>query len=333
VNRIAHRDDREPSADALDLLRCAERAESVVEEQLERALYGDARDFLARPGKAFRARLIEACYALADGATDGLPRAALEAVELLHGGSLIIDDIQDDAELRRGAPALHRLIGTPRAINSGNWLYFVALARLDELPLDARRARTLTRAAHECLMRCHEGQALDLALRVDELRRADIAALARITSALKTGALTGFAAALGGTLAGGSAEALDALTQFGQRVGIALQMLDDLSGLVREDRKDKALEDLRGRRVSWGWAWASELLDELSFKQLVRQLAREGELGAVRLRLSESVQAIGREHVARTLDEARCELARAFAPSHAREALHAELSRLEQSYG
>ncbi|MDB4987061.1 MAG: Polyprenyl synthetase, partial [Myxococcaceae bacterium] len=102
-------------------------------EHLERALYGAAREFLGRPGKAFRTRLIEGCFALLAQDGERVPAAAVETIELLHGGSLIVDDIQDDALTRRGSPALHQLIGTPRALNTGNWLYFVALARLDAL--------------------------------------------------------------------------------------------------------------------------------------------------------------------------------------------------------
>lgn len=306
--------------------------EGEADAQLERALYADARGFVARPGKAFRARLIEASFALAGG-SEPLPTAALEAVELLHCGSLIVDDIQDDSESRRGAPALHRLIGTPRALNTGNWLYFVALSRLDELPLDCARAYALSREAHRCLVRCHEGQALDLALRVSEVRRAEVAPLTRTIAGLKTGALAGFSSRLGATLAAADAAVIDKLTEFGTRIGRALQMLDDLGSLTCEARHHKALEDLRGQRVGWGWAWAAEVLDEVTFKQLIKLLAREGDLPALRARLAEVVEPLGRMRIRAALDEAERDLAAMFAKSHALELLHGELVRLERSYG
>jgi geranylgeranyl pyrophosphate synthase len=307
--------------------------EPSLRDDLALALYDDARAFLARPGKALRARLIQASFELAGGSARDLPQTALDAIELLHGGSLIIDDIQDDAELRRGAPALHRLIGTPRALNTGNWLYFVALERLDALPLDAERARTLTRAAHRCFVRCHEGQALDLALRVSDVRRGDIARLAQEISAHKTAALTSFAASLGATLAGAPVHVADVLASFGHKVGLALQMLDDLGSLVEARRHHKALEDLRGQRVGWAWAWASEVLDELSFKQLVRLLARDSELTQVRERLADAVEPLGRMRVHAVLEEAREQLAVVFPESHALATMQAELSKLERSYG
>ena len=308
-------------------------AHGIDPAHLERALYADAREFLARPGKAFRARLIQTCFSLARGEHAPVPAEAIEAIELLHGGSLIVDDIQDDALTRRGAPALHRVIGTPRALNTGNWLYFVALSRLDALALAPETASELTRAAHVCLMRCHEGQALDLALRVGDLRRADLPSVVRFVSALKTGALTGFAAGLGASTAGASPAVTQRLTSFGQKVGVALQMLDDLGSFVAPKRHHKAREDLSGQRASWVWSWASETLDEHTFKQLVKQLSREAELELLRERLSEAVHALGRSRVHEALELAKRELHTMFTPSSALDALHAELTHLEQSYG
>ncbi|MDB4988568.1 MAG: Polyprenyl synthetase, partial [Myxococcaceae bacterium] len=248
--------------------------------------------------------------------------------------SLIVDDIQDDALTRRGAPALHRSIGTPRALNTGNWLYFVALSRLDALALDSTLARELGRAAHLCLMRCHEGQALDLALRVGDLRRAELPQIVRVISALKTGALTGFAAQLAGSVAGGgSAHDIEALTRFGQRVGVALQMLDDLGSFVAAKRHHKAHEDLQGQRASWVWSWASEALDEHTFKQLLKQLSRESELDLLRERLADAVETLGRARIGEALAEALGELGKSFEHSRALEALRAELAHLEHSYG
>lgn len=304
------------------------REHGVDPELLEQALHTPLREFLARPGKAFRARLIEGCHQLAGGAE--APAAALEAIELLHAGSLIVDDIQDDAETRRGAPALQRMIGTARALNAGNWLYFEALARLDSLALPPARALSLGRAAHLCLLRCHEGQALDLALRVGELRRAELAGLAHFVSALKTGELMGFAAQVGAAAAGAPDALIAQLAEFGQRVGIALQMLDDLGSIVCEARAHKGDEDLSGQRPSWAWAWASETLDELAYKQLLKLLER-GELADLRERLALAIEPLGRARVHEALERAFAALPPA--PPKVIEAMRSELTRLENSYG
>ncbi|HEX5659249.1 MAG TPA: polyprenyl synthetase family protein [Polyangiales bacterium] len=318
----------EPAPVALGLPEALCREHGVDPAQLERALHAPLREFLARPGKAFRARLIEGCHQLAGG--EAAPPAALEAIELLHAGSLIVDDIQDDADTRRGGPALHRLIGTPRALNAGNWLYFEALSRLDALDLPLPRARLLGRSAHLCLQRCHEGQALDLALQVSELRRAELPGLVSFVSALKTGALMGFAAELGATAAGADDELSRTLHRFGERVGVALQMLDDLGSIVCGARAHKGVEDLQGQRPSWVWAWASEALDELAYKQLLKLLERS-ELDDLRARLALAVEPLGRARVHAALDEAFATLP--SAPRKAIEAMRSELTRLENSYG
>ena len=85
----------------------------------------------------------------------------------------------------------------PRALNVGNWLYFVALSKLDELDFDPSRALATTRAAHRCFLRCHEGQALDLTLRIAELKRAEVSARGAHHESAQDGALMSFAARLG----------------------------------------------------------------------------------------------------------------------------------------
>jgi geranylgeranyl pyrophosphate synthase len=309
------------------------RAHDLDPAHFERSLLAPAREFLSRPGKAFRARFLEAVFALAGGARGRLPRGSLEAIELLHGGSLIIDDIQDQALTRRGAPALHRQIGTGKALNIGNWLYFVALSRLHELELPPARAWELLRAAHRCLVRCHEGQALDLGLAVAELKPSELQAAAQTTSALKTGALLGFAARLGAELAGAPAGQVAALERFAERVGVALQMLDDLGSFLAEERRGKALEDLAGGRVNWVWVWAKDSLDELRFRQLTRALGRPDEHAELCVRLAEASEARGRAAIRDLLDRALTELGADFGASAQLEQLALELKRLEKSYG
>src|SRR6185503_1354586 len=88
----------------------------------ERALAGPVREFLRRPGKGMRGRLVEAAFQLVGGAELGPDLPA--ALELLHAGSLVLDDIQDASLERRGGPALHRVCGTGVALNAGNWMVF-----------------------------------------------------------------------------------------------------------------------------------------------------------------------------------------------------------------
>jgi geranylgeranyl pyrophosphate synthase len=88
-----------------------------------------------------------------------------------------IDDVEDSSQCRRGEPALHELVGAPLAINTGSWMYFWALAELGALGLPADRELAAHRLAIATLVRAHQGQALDLATRVDELDPVHVAAV------------------------------------------------------------------------------------------------------------------------------------------------------------
>ena len=58
----------------------------------------------------------------------------MDVVEMLHTASLLVDDVQDDSEMRRGNPVAHKIYGIATTINSANFVYFKALDRLQSLP-------------------------------------------------------------------------------------------------------------------------------------------------------------------------------------------------------
>ena len=103
---------------------------------LDAALFDPARDILSRDGKGFRARLLGHSWTLAGGRPGEMPNLLPVSIELLHAGSLVIDDIEDDSATRRGQPALHHRYGLPVALNTGNWLYFASMSCLSRLPCD-----------------------------------------------------------------------------------------------------------------------------------------------------------------------------------------------------
>lgn len=244
----------------------------------EQALLGPLRNFLARPAKGFRARLVELGYQLGGGSPGTHPPELPLLVESLHAGSLIVDDIEDDSDVRRDAATLHRLYGIPVALNAGNWLYFWPQVVLSRLPLtDDARLRAHERVA-QCLMRGHQGQALDLTVRIDDLPQAEVPAIVDAIARLKTGSLFGLATALGAIAAGATPERLDAIDRFGRSVGVGLQMLDDLSGVISPARRHKALEDLQHGRATWVWAWLARDLDA-SVYQALRAELRESRIG------------------------------------------------------
>ncbi len=306
----------------------------VDPEIWNRVLVGFARDLLARPGKQLRGRVVELAFELAGGGV-GPPPVVAQLVELVHAGSLIVDDIQDDARWRRGGPALHRVCGTALAINTGNWLYFAAYHLIGRAGLPDAAALEIHQRLTRTMFHSHQGQALDLAIDVTELRQREVAVLADAAAALKTSELMRFAAELGGLAARAPAPVIGSLARFGAALGIGLQQLDDLAGLRDPRRRDKAREDLAGRRLTWPWAYLARALDEVRFAKLQRRLrdAGDGELDALATELAELLGDEARRRACARLDSARAELAAAF-PGHAALArVDAELARLERDAG
>ena len=88
-----------------------------------------AADYLQRAGKGLRPALcLATCTAFGGDVEDALPSAA--AIELLHTAFLVHDDVEDDSELRRGGPTLHRQYGRALAMNAGDGLAVLALGAL-----------------------------------------------------------------------------------------------------------------------------------------------------------------------------------------------------------
>jgi len=253
----------------------AEFSTEVNHVHLQSALYEPLRDFLSRPGKEFRYRLVELCWDLAGG-QGPVPEALGGIVEALHAGSLIVDDIQDESCSRRGRPALHVTYGVPVALNAGNWLYFWAYSLLEKLELGPHVELSLYRWLSRTLARCHEGQALDLTLRMSRLPQQDVPALVETTTRLKTGALMGLAAVIPAVASGAPHQIATAFQRFGESLGVGLQMLDDLGGLVSERRCHKGHEDLVFGRPTWPWAWLARDLSEMQYLRL-QQKCREVE--------------------------------------------------------
>lgn len=111
---------------------------------------------ISHPGKDFRAQLIAAFNAWLD-----VPPASLDVitkvVAMLHESSLLVDDVQDSSELRRGFPVAHAIFGVPQTINSANYICYVALQELQRLD----NPRCISIFAEE-LVNLHRGQGMEL---------------------------------------------------------------------------------------------------------------------------------------------------------------------------
>ncbi len=185
-------------------------------------------------GKRMRAILFLSAFEAAGG--EGDASALATAIEVVHAYSLVHDDLpcMDDDDVRRGRPTVHRVHGVAAATAAG--LAMVPLAarcaaagcRALALPAveQGHVVRTLMRASGPGGM--IGGQLLDLE---GEGRPLELADLERIHRA-KTGALIVAAAILGGRAARCDADCLRALQHYGEAVGLAFQIADDVLDLT-----------------------------------------------------------------------------------------------------
>lgn len=248
--------------------------------KLREALLDPLSEFLDRPSKNIRAVLVDAgadCWTDDRTTQKGNVRGTLAAIlELLHAGSLIVDDIQDQSETRRGKPSLHLLHGLAKSLNAGNWLYFWSLKQIQSLPLAEDRKHLLHQLFLEALLEGHIGQAFDVGMRVCDVAREEVPALCQSAMILKTGSLTCLALRAGAASAGADAQFLQWLKPLGRDLGLTLQMLDDIKNIkpARLAQADaKALEDFRNARPGFVWWIAAEHPDPKAFVQLCQLTA------------------------------------------------------------
>jgi len=197
-------------------------------------------------GKALRPAL---CLLTAAAAgtepTEALPAAV--AIELVHNFSLLHDDVMDGDVRRRHRPAAWTVFGRGPAILAGDALLTAAF---DALAAGGReRARSSVRELSATVLQLVDGQSLDLEFEHrDDVR---IAECTRMASA-KTGALLGCACALGAMFAGAPAIQVKQVRAFGERLGYAFQLIDDILGIWGDpSRTGKAVySDLSCRKKS-----------------------------------------------------------------------------------
>jgi geranylgeranyl pyrophosphate synthase len=210
-------------------------------------------------GKRVRPLLVFLAAGAPPPESDGLLRAAV-AVELIHGATLIHDDVLDGSPLRRGHPTVFAVGGRNMAIATGDLLFSRAFAELaaarsvDAVRVLARATREL--AAGEVMQRA-DAFATELGVeRYMERCR------------LKTAVLFRAACELGSLQADGPA---DRLAMFGERIGLAFQILDDVL-------------DVTGPPERTGKPRGTDLLDGTVTLPLIVARGRDRDLAGVDLR-------------------------------------------------
>ena len=181
-------------------------------------------------GKRLRGMLLLSAYRAAGGTGDASALAA--AVELIHAYSLVHDDLpcMDDDDIRRGRPTAHRVFGVRATTVAGAAMIPLA-ARIAydsavALVLPGETACTIVKV----LMRAAGaggmigGQLADLDAEGADLSREEL----DLIHSAKTGALIAASLEMGGLAAGATRARVRALADFGSRIGLAFQIMDDV---------------------------------------------------------------------------------------------------------
>ncbi|MFJ6133868.1 polyprenyl synthetase family protein [Janibacter terrae] len=204
-----------------------EQVEALIVERTrnEDDFITEANLHLARAGgKRFRPMLTMLVAELGEGINDRVVAAAA-GVELTHLASLYHDDVMDEADLRRGAPSANALYDNSTAILVGDLLFGTASDIIADLGADAVRiqARTFIRLCSGQIRDdrpCPPGQ--------------DAREYYRGVLADKTGVLVATAARYGAMYSGCTPEVVELVTEYGERLGMAFQLADDLIDISSE---------------------------------------------------------------------------------------------------
>ncbi|MGI8962690.1 MAG: polyprenyl synthetase family protein [Bryobacteraceae bacterium] len=221
-------------------------------------------------GKRIRPILaIASARAISDDSADGVEHAAA-ALELIHTYSLIHDDLPalDNDDLRRGRPTCHKVFGEAMAILAGDALLtlaFEVLSRMQQVGAERRirLVEELSRAAGT-VGGMIGGQVNDL----EGERKTPTTLLLESIHRAKTGALLRASVRMGAIYAGARDSELAALSQYGEHIGLAFQIVDDLldveeptQALGKTAGKDKAQQKITFPAV-YGLEKSREMAEE-----------------------------------------------------------------------
>lgn len=196
----------------------------ATEESLIKPIW----NFLSRGGKRWRPVL----FLLITEAIGGDIKKVKDFVvipELIHNGTIIIDDIEDQGELRRGKPCLHKIFGVDIALNAGNFIYFLPLLAL---------VKNRKKFKPEILVRAYEtyvqeminlgfGQGTDIFWHKGRVKKITEKEYLQMC-AFKTGCLSRMTAKLAVVLLKGDEKLAKVVGRVAETVGVAFQIQDDI---------------------------------------------------------------------------------------------------------
>lgn len=191
-------------------------------ERKPQSLYDPVKYVLSIGGKRVRPVLMLLAYNMYKEDPEKILMPAC-ALETYHNYTLLHDDLMDNADVRRGVPTVHRKWDANTAILSGDSMLVLAYHRM--LQCDADKQPEVMSLFTETALEIGEGQQYDMEFENrNDVTEAEYIEMIR----LKTSVLLACALKIGAILAGASSEDADNLYKFGEQIGLAFQLQDDL---------------------------------------------------------------------------------------------------------
>lgn len=295
-----------------DLIASPQRPEAMIGvdvDQFARTLIKPVREIVDRGGKSWRSYAALACCDVVGGDSREYVQW-LAMPELMHVGSLIVDDVQDRSTVRRGGPTTHLIYGEPLAINAGTACYFMGQKLLVGKDMSAANKLRLYDMYFESLRAGHAGQAFDLDGLTAEMPRAvedgggdwlepRVLAVHRLKTAVPAASL----ARMGALVGGGSEAQIEGVGRFFESVGLAFQIIDDVLNLrgFKGNLKDRGEDIAHGKvtlpvvkgmarlpRDKRAWLWETVQSKPQEREVIEQTIALLEECGAIQACVDES---------------------------------------------
>lgn len=219
-----------------DVKKAAEKVNHYLDRELNgtiNPLWSAARHYIMAGGKRLRPFIVLKSFELLNPDSEQIIPIA-SAVEVLHNFTLIHDDIMDCDTIRRGIPTVHTYWNTNTAILSGDLLFAMVFVFIQKANIpEALKAEVSYQLGIVSKELC-EGQTLDMGFEDrEDVTLSEYFEMIR----LKTGALFRVSAHVGGLCAKATAEEINALQKYGECLGIAFQIIDDILGITADEKE------------------------------------------------------------------------------------------------
>jgi len=205
-------------------------------EAINKAIADPIWEFLDRGGKRWRPTLfLLVCEALGKNPNEFLELAIIP--EVIHNGTIMIDDIEDSSELRRGQPCTYKLFGLDIAINVGNTMYYLPLLTLikNKYKLSKGKLIRLYEIYGQEMINISFGQATDIVWHRGLVNADEITENQYLQMCIyKTGTLARMSAKMAAVLADADNDLIEKIGKFAEALAVAFQIQDDILDLISE---------------------------------------------------------------------------------------------------